>query len=766
MLMETQLPPQTSSEGPRLKDYQIHMPPLGEGSYGVVYRATYRGISDRAVKIFKPRKVDLATVARELEKLSSVAEHPGIVTLHDFDLTADAPYYAMGLHAREGEGGARAGRTLEDLCGLLDSRESWRLLTEIADALAYLHRHQIIHCDIKPSNVLLTDETPPRAKLCDFGQSRSSGVETFEPAGTPFYAPPEQLRSPQDSAEGKAFKWDVYSFGALAYKLLTGRLPRLQGLSELVSESLDPDATIVESSPDESILESGTHRLDAGRLAELIENEPEIKWHGRISRSGMVDTELKGVIETCLSIDPGKRFADMHETAAALDRIARKREAQRAQRLIGTFATLAIVALAATGFAFVQMRAARSASIAEKKARSDAEELVQFIVFDLGEKLRGIDRMELLEHVATNAETYFAGLASDQPTVRNLQALAVILNGKGDVAFKKGDFDEAMAQYSKAYNISFRLLENDLANDSLRHQAADSLMRMGDVHSSQSQYEDAIDSYRDALTLRREVDTDSGGAFTGNRSIIDSLLRIAEVERLAGESADALESFEEALVLLREFQPEKRPERPGLGHAGGQLFPGLGRAGLGKADSAKAGPAIGGGPGAVWASLIGLRTARALESVGDLQLEQGDYVEAANSFQESIALYREIPESASNSDLQDRVAKIISKLGGVYLVLGNRVDAQIQFIEALRIRERLSRKDPTNFTWKLDIAEGYIDLGNATDLEIAGANLTAQSYYQKSAELLKTIEPAETDLLARRDHLIRRVETGLAEIVQ
>ena len=83
----------------KVKDYQIHFPPLGEGSFGTVYRATYRGISDRALKVYRPGAVDIVTMARELEKLSKVAEHNGIVTLHDFDLVNEPPHYAMGLHA-------------------------------------------------------------------------------------------------------------------------------------------------------------------------------------------------------------------------------------------------------------------------------------------------------------------------------------------------------------------------------------------------------------------------------------------------------------------------------------------------------------------------------------------------------------------------------------------------------------------------------------------------------------------------------------------
>src|SRR5690606_34659313 len=196
----------------------IHQPALGEGAYGQVFRATYRGISDRALKIFRPGAVDLATMARELEKLSQVAEHQGIVTLHDFDLLNEPPYYAMGLHADQNADGHWETRTLERLCGHVDHREGWRLIRDIADAVSYLHRNHIIHCDLKPSNILLTDETPFHIKICDFGQSRGLAAEGFQPVGTPLYASPEQLRNPRDSADGKGFRWDVYSFGVVAYK--------------------------------------------------------------------------------------------------------------------------------------------------------------------------------------------------------------------------------------------------------------------------------------------------------------------------------------------------------------------------------------------------------------------------------------------------------------------------------------------------------------------------------------------------------------------
>jgi len=194
--------PRTTPLPPTLPDYEFHEL-LGEGSFGWVWRAVWRRSQERAVKVFKRERVDIGAVARELEKLQRVREHPGVVTVYDFDLNSETPYYAMSLHARRVPGGAGAeperweGRTVDELCGRCRREETLRLLREVADALAYLHEHQVIHCDVKPSNVLLTDDAEPHVKLCDFGQSRSSASVQLEVSGTPFYASPEQLRHPE-----------------------------------------------------------------------------------------------------------------------------------------------------------------------------------------------------------------------------------------------------------------------------------------------------------------------------------------------------------------------------------------------------------------------------------------------------------------------------------------------------------------------------------------------------------------------------------------
>ncbi|MEM9282726.1 MAG: serine/threonine-protein kinase, partial [Verrucomicrobiota bacterium] len=454
----------SEAENIRVKDYQVHAPPLGEGAFGKVFRATYRGISDRALKVFRPGAVDLAAMARELEKISQVAEHQGIVTLHDFDLLHEPPYYAMGLHADQGGDGVWETRTLERVCGHVDHREGWRILRDVADALAYLHQHQIIHCDIKPSNILLTDETPYHIKICDFGQSRGLAAEGFEPVGTPLYASPEQLRNTRDSSEGKGFKWDVYSFGVLGFKLLTGELPRLQALSTAERKSFDPEATLAEVSLEATLAETG-NSIDGEQLATMTEAVEEITW----PTDYYVPSDHKELIEQCLALDPMKRPADMREVWSRIQNLDQQNVVRRARRLNTIFATLLVVAIWASGFAFIQAQKAKTATEAAITATEEAQQsagaamdMMNLFVSELNRgDISGVGADRLYSIVAENASTFLENRFENQrSSTRILQFSAQTASLRGHRALKQGNLDQALKDFTSAFEI-----RSELAND-------------------------------------------------------------------------------------------------------------------------------------------------------------------------------------------------------------------------------------------------------------------------------------------------------------
>lgn len=527
----------------KIKDYQIHLPPLGEGSYGRVFRATYRGISERALKIFRPGAVDRSAMARELEKLSSVAEHQGIVTLHDFDLLSEQPYYAMGLHADQDAEGIWKTRTLEQLCGKVDPRTAWRLVREIADALAYLHRHQIIHCDIKPSNILLTDESPPRVKICDFGQSRGSAAENFRAAGTPLYASPEQLRQPRDSADGKGFRWDVYSFGVVAFKLITGELPRLQPLADAEEKSLDPDATLPDATLEATLADSST-AVDGDQLATMTEAVEDIEWPDGVPLS----YERRELIEQCLSLDPLQRPADLREVHGRIQQIDQHQATRRSRMLNGIFATLLVVAIWASGFALVQARKAKTAG-------ADAEELALIVVNELSRpdfSGRGMEKM--LGLIADHSETFLKNLPPDHAgTRRTLRLTANTAAFRGRQALSQGKLDEALAKYQSAYGIRSQLAAEPNAPQDIPVFAARDLMEIGKIHELRQDYSEALSSYREALELRSTLYESSPNAIEPSRirELSSTYQALARVSMRLGDPKAAVTYLAEVIARFR-----------------------------------------------------------------------------------------------------------------------------------------------------------------------------------------------------------------------
>ena len=155
--------------------------------------------------------------------LAAKLQHPHIVPLLSAGEVNGAPYFTMPFV--EGE----SLRAKLSRVGELSIREAVRILREVASALSYAHRHGVVHRDIKPDNVMLTDEF---ALVTDFGvakalteSSKAPGVATLTglgvTLGTPAYMAPEQATA-DPSVDHRA---DIYAFGVMAYEMLSGSLP-------------------------------------------------------------------------------------------------------------------------------------------------------------------------------------------------------------------------------------------------------------------------------------------------------------------------------------------------------------------------------------------------------------------------------------------------------------------------------------------------------------------------------------------------------------
>jgi Tol biopolymer transport system component len=195
---------------------------VGRGGMAVVYLARDpRHGREVAVKVLMPDLAANLGVERFLREIETAARlnHPHILPLHDSGSEGGYLFYVMPY---------ATGESLRDRLnreGQLPVNEAVRFSREIAGAIDYAHRQGVIHRDIKPDNILISDR---HAVLTDFGVARAISAAggdrltaTGVTVGTPRYSSPEQL-----SADAKVdARTDIYSLGCVLYEMLSGEVP-------------------------------------------------------------------------------------------------------------------------------------------------------------------------------------------------------------------------------------------------------------------------------------------------------------------------------------------------------------------------------------------------------------------------------------------------------------------------------------------------------------------------------------------------------------
>ncbi len=194
---------------------------LGTGGMAVVYRARDQMLERNvAIKILRENYThdpDFQERFRQEARAAANLSHPNIVTVHDFGLDGGRLFIVMehvpGMHLK----------TILQRRGRLPEDEAVALMIQACAGVGYAHRAGLVHCDIKPHNLLITPDR--RLKVTDFGIARAlASIHPDEVAdivwGSPQYFSPEQASGGAPSPAS-----DVYSLGVILYEMLTGHLP-------------------------------------------------------------------------------------------------------------------------------------------------------------------------------------------------------------------------------------------------------------------------------------------------------------------------------------------------------------------------------------------------------------------------------------------------------------------------------------------------------------------------------------------------------------
>lgn len=434
--------------------------PIGEGGFGIVYRAEQAAPVRRqvALKIIKPGMDTRQVVARfQAERqVLALLQHPHVAQVYDGGTTPSGrPYFVMELVE---------GVPITDYCDVhrLSIDDRLDLFRDVCQAVQHAHLKGVIHRDLKPSNVLVTErDGRPDVKVIDFGVAKAidrrvtegeSLTSDVQMIGTPLYMSPEQTEPGGRDVDTRS---DIYSLGVLLYELLTGVTPfakerlRRSTWDEfrhiLRDEDPSPPSTRLDTLSDEATVISDRRGTDRGRLVRRVRGD------------------LDWIVMKALEKDRTRRYQSAADLAADIERAQRHepvsasppstayqlRKFLRRHRVpIATAAVVAAALVAGAGVSLWQAVQATKAREAETAARKQAEE-------NLRQARAAVDR-----YFTVVSETDLLDVPGVQPLRRKL--LTAARDYYQQFLTQRSDDPELQAELAAA---CFRLAQVDNALD-------------------------------------------------------------------------------------------------------------------------------------------------------------------------------------------------------------------------------------------------------------------------------------------------------------
>lgn len=249
---------------------------LGKGGMGEVYKAHDATLGRFvALKIMRGPSLDDTTAKERFVREAQSAgglRHPNIVTVYDLGEVEGQMYIAMEFIV---------GRDLEEIIKgkiALTLEEKLNIMTQVCEGLAYAHKHQIVHRDMKPSNIRIDEEGV--VKIMDFGIAKlesSNMTASGTVMGTPYYMSPEQVRGLRVDSRS-----DIFALGAILYELLTYQKAFTGEMAAVffkivhenpapLSDFLEVDTQRLQEMVDRCLAKDKGERLQtAGELADLL----------------------------------------------------------------------------------------------------------------------------------------------------------------------------------------------------------------------------------------------------------------------------------------------------------------------------------------------------------------------------------------------------------------------------------------------------------------------------------------------------------------
>ncbi len=734
---------------------------VGRGGLGRVLEVRDPRL-DRTVALKELVDHDPEARARFLREAVVTArlEHPSIVPVHEAGCWPSGdPFYVMKLvSGRSLDVAASSAATLAERTALLPN------VVAVAEAVAYAHSQGVIHRDLKPQNVLLGafGETvvidwglakyvqSPEEPISNRRAPAAGSTDMTEMGtvmGTPAYMPPEQVAGARVDERA-----DVYALGAILYHVFSGRPPYVAGSAAEVLEAvlLGPPPPLAQKVPD-------------------------------------LPDDLLAIVERAMARDPAARYPSARELAQDLRRFTagqlvashRYTPGELVRRWLRRYrgplavALVAVVILAGMGAAAIgrilaeRRRAEDQRALAEKRT-AVVEDLMSFMLFDLGDKLFTLGRLDLLAPVARKAAAYYGEPSpDDDATTRHRRSVALL--HIGDVMRGQGDSIGAMADYRAALVVAEDLARRDPANHDAPSDIGDAHERLGQTLVMQADAPGGTIEFcaerdvfaqalardaRDPIAFSRlvEATVDTGNAYSARGMFTEAT---AEYRRGQAAAEQAIQTLGAGVRTIHDLVRVHEAIGSTL-IARGDLEGGVAelRVALGLAVSARSTASIGrqldrdiytmymklgdalatqavvdgalAEYGAAQALITELMVAGTSDAdllrdltlttnhIGIVLVDRGDFAGAESAFRIGLTMFaREAAADPLNVEWQRGLYLGHSRLGRMYEAKEDWTRALDEYRECLRVVERQIALDPGEGEWQNDLVQVHEHTGTA-----------------------------------------------------
>ena len=425
------------------------------------------------------------------------------------------------------------------------------------------------------------------------------------------------------------------------------------------------------------------------------------------------------------------------------------------QLKIGLWIVVGIAAVVLGVFQWEKQQAEAYARVLEattekaKKARAEAERILDYLVFDLRDKLAPVGRLDLVEDVEKQVNAYYERMGVEEENAEVMRRRAAAYHSQGNRLLAQGNLEGALQAYQAGLTIAEALAQRDPSNTEWQRDLSVSHEKIGDVRSAQGDLAGALQAYQAGLTIREALAQRDPSNTEWQRDLSVSHDRIGDVRSAQGELAGALQAYQADLKIaeaLAQRDPSNTEWRRDLS---------VSHEKIGDVRSAQGELA-----GALQAYQSGLTIREALaqrdpsntewqrdlsishNKLGDVRAAQGELAGALQAYQSGLTIAEALAQrDPSNTQWRRDLSVSHEKIGDVRAAQGELAGALQAYQSGLKIREALAQRDPSNATWQLDLVVSFYKLASVTKQSGKKSDQReARNYYEQSLTILRRLE--------------------------